>query len=94
MSIKVEVFSSPGCSKCGQAKEVLRKLADEIGGSRVKWREVNVLEELDYAVSLGVLSTPAIAIDGDLTFTGLPSVPKLRSELNRRLEGEGEARRA
>ena len=94
MSIKVEVFSSPGCSKCGQAKEVLRKLADEIGGSRVKWREVNVLEELDYAVRLGVLSTPAIAIDGDLTFTGLPSVRKLRSELDRRLEGEGEERRA
>ena len=94
MSIKVEVFSSPGCSKCGQAKEVLRKLADEIGGSSVKWREVNVLEELDYAVRLGVLSTPAIAIDGDLTFTGLPSVRKLRSELDRRLEGEGEERRA
>ena len=94
MSIKVEVFSSHGCSKCGQAKEVLRKLADEIGGSRVKWREVNVLEELDYAVRLGVLSTPAIAIDGDLTFTGLPSVRKLRSELDRRLEGEGEERRA
>jgi len=29
MSIKVEVFSSPGCGKCGHAKEVLRKLADE-----------------------------------------------------------------
>ncbi|NIP72229.1 MAG: glutaredoxin [Gammaproteobacteria bacterium] len=91
MSIKVEVFSSPGCSKCGQAKEVLRKLAEEIGGGRIEWREVNVLDELDYAVNLGVLSTPAIVIDGQLTFTGLPSVRKLRSELDRRLAVQGGA---
>lgn len=89
--IRVEVFSSPGCSKCGQAKEVLRKLAEEIGGGLIEWREVNVLEELDYAVNLGVLSTPAIAINGDLTFTGLPSVRKLRNELDRRLATEGRA---
>lgn len=91
MSIKVEVFSSPGCGKCGQAKEVLRKLAEEIGGGRIEWREVNVLEELDYAVNLGVLSTPAIVIDGDLVFTGLPSVRKLRSELGHRLAVKGGA---
>jgi glutaredoxin len=63
MSIKVEVFSSPGCSKCNHAKSVLQKLAEEIGGNAIQWREVNILDELDYAVQLGVLSTPAIAID-------------------------------
>lgn len=85
MSIHVEVFASPGCGKCGQAKEVLRKLVDEIGGGRIVWREVNVLDELDYTVSLGVLSTPAIAINGKLIFTSLPSVRKLRAELDLRL---------
>ncbi len=89
MRIKVEVFSSPGCGKCGHAKEVLRKLAEEIGGDRVKWREVNVLEEMDYAVSLGVMSTPAIAIEGELAFTGLPSARKLRAHLETRL-GSGQ----
>ena len=89
MSIKVEVFSSPGCSKCGHAKEVLRKLADEIGGGQVDWREVNILEEMDHAVNLGVMSTPAIAFDGELVFTGLPSAKKLRQELEKRLELSG-----
>ncbi len=88
MSIEIEIFSSPGCTKCGQAKEVLRRLVEEIGKERIEWREVNVLEELDYAVSLGVLSTPAIAIDGEITFAGLPSVRRLRAELDRRLAGE------
>ncbi len=85
MSIKVEVFSSPGCSKCGHAKEALRKLVDELGGDKIDWREVNILDELDYAVELGVLSTPAIAIDGELVFSGLPSVRKLRAALESRL---------
>ncbi len=85
MSIKVEVFSSPGCSKCGHAKDVLRKLAEELGGEKIQWREVNILEELDHAVELGVLSTPSIAINNDLIFTSLPSAKKLRSELLSRL---------
>jgi protein-disulfide isomerase len=81
MNIKVEVFSSPGCSKCGHAKDVLRKLAEEIGGNAIEWREVNILQELDHAVELGVLSTPSIAINNKLIFTSLPSVKKLRTEL-------------
>ncbi len=84
MTIKVEVFSSPGCGKCGQAKEVLRRVAQELDGG-IEWREVNVLEEMDYAVSLGVMSTPAIAIDGELVFSGLPSSGKLRAALDGRL---------
>jgi len=85
MTIKVEVFSSPGCSKCSHAKAVLQKLAEEIGGDAIQWREVHILDELDYAVELGVLSTPAIAIDGELVFGSLPSANKLRIELEKRL---------
>ncbi|MCF6256131.1 MAG: thioredoxin family protein [Gammaproteobacteria bacterium] len=85
MNIKVEVFSSPGCSKCSHAKSVLQKLVEEIGGDAIQWREVNILDELDYAVQLGVLSTPAIAIDDELVFVTLPSANKLRAELEGRL---------
>lgn len=88
MSLKIEVFSSPGCGKCAHAKDVLRKLADELGGESINWREVNILEELDHAVSLGVLSTPSIAINDELVFSSLPSVKKLRTELLSRLGKE------
>ena len=83
--LKVEVFSSPGCGKCGHAKATLQKIVEEMGRDRIEWREVNVLEELDYAVSLGVLSTPAIAINGELQFASLPSAKALRRELEIRL---------
>ena len=88
MTIKVEIFSSPGCSKCGHARDVLRKLALELDGSQITWQEVNILEELDHAVSLGVLATPSIAINDELVFTSLPSAKKLRNELLRRLQKE------
>jgi len=85
MSINIEVFSSPGCGKCGHAKEVLRKLTEELGGDKIQWREVNILDEMDHAVELGVMSTPSIAINGDLIFSSLPSAKKLRAELESRL---------
>jgi len=36
-------------------------------------------------VELGVMSSPAIAIDGELVFSSLPNPAKLRSELDKRL---------
>jgi len=85
MNVKVEVFSSPGCSKCGHAKELLRTMALELGEDRIQWRDVNILEELDYAVEMGVLSTPAIAVNGKLVFAGLPAAEKLKALLVDRL---------
>lgn len=90
--LRVEVFSSPGCVKCARAKAILKDLAEDIGGARISWREVDILEETDYAVDLGVIGAPAIAIDGVLVFPSLPRPAKLRAELLRRLGGAGEAR--
>jgi len=86
MPVDIEVFSAPGCSSCGQAKAVIRKLVEQMGDDRMQWREVDVIAELDYAVELGILSTPAIAINGKLVFTGLPSEKKLHAELLKQLE--------
>ncbi len=85
-NIQVEVFTAPGCGKCGRAREVLKGIADAWTAADIRWREVNILDELDYAVELGVLATPAIAIDGRLVFTALPSEKKLRQALQERLE--------
>ena len=87
MAINVEVFSSPGCGKCGHAKDVLRDLVGELGEEKFTWREINILEDLDYAVELGVLSTPSIAINGELVFKSLPSLKRLREELIVQLKG-------
>lgn len=86
MSIKVEAFSSPGCGRCAQARDALKAVVEELGKKRFTWRDVNILEEMDYAVELGILSPPAIAIDGELVFPALPSPSRLRAELVKRLK--------
>ncbi len=83
---KIEVFTAPGCGKCGKAKDELETIVDQLGNEKFEWREVNILQEMDYAIELGVLSTPSIAINGELVFTALPSARQLLQALESRLE--------
>ncbi|USF88673.1 thioredoxin family protein [Candidatus Endoriftia persephone] len=84
--IQIELFTAPDCSQCGRAKQRLQAIVDGWTEGEVDLRMVNVLEELDYAVQIGVLATPAIAIDGELVFTALPSEKRLRQTLQQRID--------
>jgi protein-disulfide isomerase len=89
MAIVVEVFSSPGCSKCARAKDEVVRFISERGDDAVELREVNVLEAIDRALQMGIMATPAIAIDGELVFRTLPREKALRAELEARLASRG-----
>ncbi len=80
--MKVELFHSAGCSQCAAAQEGLKATAQQTNAN-IEWREINVLDELDYAVELGVLTLPAIAVDGKLLFSSLPTPQQLRDALIR-----------
>jgi len=84
--MKVELFYSPGCGRCTDAQNDL-KVATLAIVRDLEWRELNVIEELDYAVELGVLTLPAIAIDGELVFTSLPTKGQLCAALSDRRPG-------
>ncbi|MDE1988840.1 MAG: thioredoxin family protein [Betaproteobacteria bacterium] len=82
--MRIELFQVPGCARCDSAKAELQCIAETHG---VEWSEVNALNELDRAVDLGVLTLPALVIDGVLAFAALPTPAALRQELKRR-EGD------
>lgn len=81
--MKIEIFYTPGCSECVAAHDALRKVAQE-SVKDLEWRELNVLDDLDYAVELGVLTLPSIAVDGELVFTSMPTATQLREALRNR----------
>ena len=85
--MKIELFYSAGCSQCAAAQDNLKVTAQQ-AVEGLEWREINVLDELDYAVELGVLTLPAIAVDGELVFSSLPTPQQLREALIRRTAGE------
>ena len=80
---QVEIFTAPGCNKCGRSVAMVESLHNELGSKAFDWRRVDVVAELDYAVELGVRATPAIAIDGKLVFTAQPSREKLHTAIKR-----------
>lgn len=85
MAVKVELFTSDMCPRCDQAKEGLRTVIDELGAEHFDLCLVNVVKHLDRAVELGVLSTPAIAIEGELVFAPVPGRKQLKAALGKHL---------
>ena len=81
--IRIELITS-GCEKCTEQRDELKATANEIFGDQLEWRDVNVFEELDYAVQLGILTLPALAINGKLVFASLPTADELRMALVQR----------
>jgi hypothetical protein len=82
--MKIELFYTPGCEKCADGKEALKTMAAQLVPD-VVWRELNAIDELDYAVELGILTLPAMAVDGELVFSVLPTPRQLRRELTKRI---------
>ena len=80
--LSVELFFAGGCSKCAEAREALREAAQSTPG--VDWKEIDIAKNPNRAVDLGVLSTPAIAIDGELIFKTLPTASDLRHAVRTR----------
>ena len=74
--MKLELFYAKGCEQCASGREKLKQTAME-ADPELQWIELDVMDNLDYAVELGVLTLPALAIDGSLTFTSLPTPKQL-----------------
>lgn len=83
--MKVELFESRGCQRCAAARDALRQAA-EAAVPGLTWRDVDAGNELDLAVEVGVMILPAVAIDGQLVFSSLPSPAQLVQELRRRAQ--------
>lgn len=82
LKLHIEVIAAPGCGKCAAAQGELYAVAlSVVGEGNLSWRVVNVLEELDYAVTLGVMTMPAIAVNGELKFSSLPNSGQFRAML-------------
>lgn len=85
MKIQVELFASGDCARCEQVNLQLKRIIEDIGNGRVTCRQILLPDEIDYAVALGVLATPSIAVDGELVFTSWPGAQRLRRTLLERL---------
>lgn len=83
--MRIELLYAPSCKQCVAARTELNAAVEQACVNiPLEWTELNVLEHLDFAVDLGVLTLPAVAIDGERVFTSLPVPRELMDELGRR----------
>ncbi len=83
--MKIEVLHAGGCASCQQELATLKQAARVVDPA-VDWHELDILKSIDYAVELGVLKPPAVAIDGQLAFSSLPRPEQLAAAMKARQE--------
>lgn len=79
--ILIEIISAPGCAKCAGAKEVIKSYVKDMKGVAIK--EINIAEHPEIAVKHGIMSTPAIIINGKLAFTSTPKLDEFKKHINK-----------
>lgn len=84
--MKIEVFYADGCGNCTVSRRELKAVVLATFHSEAAWSEIDIVKNIDYAVELGVLTVPAVAIDGELVFAKLPTAQQLVSELSARAQ--------
>jgi len=73
--MEIKVYG-PGCKKCEMAEEVVREVVAELG------KEVTVIKvsNITEIAMAGIMSTPAVAVDGKIKSTGkIPSKDEIKS---------------
>ena len=82
--MKIEVFYADGCGDCSASRRELKEAVLAAFSTEAVWSDIDIVKNIDYAVALGVLTVPAVAIDGALVFAMLPTAQQLVSELTAR----------
>ena len=68
----------PGCSKCKTLAQFTEQAVKELGVPA----EINKVTDLKQIMALGVMMTPALAVNGTIKATGkVPSIPEIKAIL-------------
>ncbi len=75
--MKITVYG-PGCRRCQEAEDLVRRLIAESGSDAV----VEKVSDLQAMMKMGIISTPGFAVDGVLKLAGrLPKAEEIRAWL-------------
>jgi len=83
--VYIEMLTSPGCANCPAVKKLLKELTAELKGD-ITVEEVDITVEPTRAAQYGVMSVPAVAINGILKFVGVPKREELKKAIRDELE--------
>ena len=75
--MKIEILGT-GCAKCHKLDELVRETAKDAGVSA----EITKVEDIKKIMTYGVMTTPALVIDGEVKVAGkIPAADQIKSWL-------------
>ena len=78
--MKVEVYGSSGCKKCSKLKDNIQVIVDKM--NKNEDIEVVKVEDPVKLAQKGIMSTPAVAVDGEIKAKGrVPSSKEIKKFL-------------
>lgn len=81
--MKIQILGS-GCPTCKKLYETVKNVAEKIDQNI----EVEYSDDIVEIVKLGAMSSPVMAIDGKLIFSGkIPSVEEIENIINEKMKG-------
>jgi glutaredoxin len=86
--VKVEILVSPSCVYCDSVKRRVYKVVEEFKTRKidVNVKEIDVLKHPEIMLKYEISSTPALAVNGELTFIGVPKEDEIRRKLQDAVE--------
>jgi len=79
----VELIESDFCPKCAVVRERVERVARLMG---VEVKLLNPIDHADRIVELGILTTPAVVVNGKVKFAGVvPTEEKIREAIEEEL---------
>ena len=76
----IEVLESESCAKCVGLKYRVQEVLEELKDKDIEVRYLDLFEDQDRIVELGMYTSPSLAINGELHFVGkIPSKEELKS---------------
>jgi small redox-active disulfide protein 2 len=72
--MKITVYG-PGCAKCKQTEELVKRVVAETGVTA----EVIKVSDIREMIAAGIMSTPAVAVDGSMKVSGrVPNADEIK----------------
>jgi small redox-active disulfide protein 1 len=85
--VYIEEFMSPGCVGCPAVKEMLEELSIEFKDKLIV-EEVDITVDTTRATQYGIMSVPAVVINGILKFMDVPDKEELKKAILEEMDSE------
>jgi len=79
--VTIEILTtSLGCAKCERALDIIHDITKKYKG-KIRVVETDIVKNPEKLTKFGVMSTPAIIINGKLVFEGAPNKEALKKKI-------------